>query len=138
MWSEFVSPGTIDSRIWPRTAAIAERLWSPAEVRGVPDMYRRLEVESVRLDALGLKHLASDEPMPAAITAGKPAASLRVLADLVTPIKDYRRGAQRVYTSATPLDRLADAARADSLAVRTVAADLERYLTSAAGARDAA
>jgi hexosaminidase len=32
MWSEWVSPETIDSRIWTRTAAIAERFWSPREV----------------------------------------------------------------------------------------------------------
>jgi hexosaminidase len=136
MWSEFVSPETVDSRIWPRTAAIAERLWSPAEVRDVADMYRRLEVESVRLDALGLKHLASYEPMLARIAGGKPTASLHVLADLVTPIKDYRRGSQRVYTSSTPLERLVDAARADSLAIRSAQAELDRYLTSAPASRD--
>jgi len=49
MWGEYVSPETIDSRLWPRTAAIAERLWSPPEVRDLPDMYRRLEIESARL-----------------------------------------------------------------------------------------
>lgn len=28
MWTEIVSPESVDSRIWPHTAAIADVLWS--------------------------------------------------------------------------------------------------------------
>ena len=52
MWGEFVSPENIDSRIWPRAAAIAERLWSPGDVQDVDDMYRRLERQSERLTSV--------------------------------------------------------------------------------------
>ena len=73
----------------------------------------------MRLDGLGMKHLSSYESMLARLTGGKPTASLRVLADLVTPVKEYRRGGLRVYTSSTPLDRLVDAAHPDSVPMRT-------------------
>ena len=56
MWGEFVSPETIDSRIWPRTAAIAERLWSRRDVTDIDDMYRRLAAVSIELEELGLTH----------------------------------------------------------------------------------
>ncbi len=45
MWAEYITSETIDSRIWPRMAAVAERFWSPARVRDVPDLYRRLEAD---------------------------------------------------------------------------------------------
>src|SRR4030095_9891241 len=63
MWAEWVTPETIDSRIWPRTAAIAERLWSPRTVTDVSDMYRRLAVLSLQLEELGLTHKRHQEMM---------------------------------------------------------------------------
>src|SRR6266403_3124878 len=45
MWAEYVNPENIDSRIWPRNAAIAERLWSPQSVTDVASMYARLHAE---------------------------------------------------------------------------------------------
>ncbi|MBT9333259.1 family 20 glycosylhydrolase [Acidipila sp. 4G-K13] len=61
MWAEYVNGDVVDSRIWPRTAAIAERLWSPQGVNNVDDMYRRLAAESIRLESFGLTHLSQEK-----------------------------------------------------------------------------
>lgn len=63
MWTEYVSPENIDSRIWPRTAAIAERFWSSQNVTDVDSMYRRLDEVSRRLEWMGLTHNSSYAPM---------------------------------------------------------------------------
>src|SRR6267142_2088722 len=83
MWSEMVTPETIDSRIWPRAAAVAERLWSPATVRDVDDMHRRLETESRRLEAFGLNHRSGYVPMLQKLVGDAPVEPLTTLADLV-------------------------------------------------------
>ena len=58
MWSEFVTPENVGSRIWPRTAAIAERLWSPQDVKNVDSMYDRLAIVSEKLNYFGQTYKA--------------------------------------------------------------------------------
>ena len=63
MLTEYVSPETVDSRIWPSMAAIAERFWSPREVKDTADMYARLEPVSRGLEWTNLRHRANYQPM---------------------------------------------------------------------------
>jgi hexosaminidase len=122
MWSEFVTPELLDTRVWPRMAAIAERFWSPQDVTDVPDMYRRLAVVSRDLEWLGLRHVSEYQRMLARLAASGPAAPVRTLADVVEPVKDYAREEAHPYDRFSPLNRLIDAARPDSETVRRFAA----------------
>ncbi len=122
MWGEFVSPENVDSRIWPRAAAVAERLWSPQEVRDVPSMYRRLDDVSLELDRLGLTHRSSYLPMLERLATGDPLEPLKTLADVVTPATFGQRIRTHRYTQRTPLNQLVDAARPESETARDFAA----------------
>jgi hexosaminidase len=138
MWSEMVTPETIDSRIWPRAAAVAERLWSPASVRDVDDMHRRLETQSGRLEAIGLNHRSGYVPMLQKLVGDAPVEPLKTLADLVEPVKNYARGQVRDYRSDTPLDRLVDAARPESETARRFRRQVDFYLKNGPDAAQAA
>ena len=123
MWSEYVSPENIDSRIWPRTAAIAERLWSPQDVTDVNSMYQRLEEVSRWLDWRGLTHNSSYGPMLRRIADSNDIPALRTFTDIVEPVKDYNREELAVVeaTSLSPLNRVIDAARPESTTARKFA-----------------
>ena len=131
MWSEYVGPETIESRIWPRMAAIAERFWSPARVADVADMYRRLDSVSVQLEDLGLGHEKNVEMMARRLAAGGDVTAVRTLVDVVEPVKVYKRGSMRPHTRHTPLTRLVDAARPDSRVARTLPAIVTAFLADA-------
>lgn len=118
MWAELISPETIDSRIWPRTAAIAERYWSPAHITDVKDMYRRLDVISIQLEELGLTHLKNREMMLRRLANGYDTQQLQVLAGVVEPLKLYERQRQGAYTVFSPLTRFVDAVVPDAKGAR--------------------
>ncbi|MGC1382517.1 MAG: family 20 glycosylhydrolase, partial [Candidatus Acidiferrales bacterium] len=137
MWSEYITPEDIDSRIWPRTAAIAERLWSPQSTLNVESMYVRLGAESRRLEALGLTHRASENRMLRRLAGTEDIAALRVLADVVEPVKEYdRENLHGPGSIATPLDRIIDAIPPESEVARRFATLVDQFI--AANLQDAA
>src|ERR1700730_9536433 len=131
MWGEWVSPETIDSRIWPRTAAIAERLWSPRNVTDIDDMYRRLAVVSRQLEELGLTHEKNYGMLLRRLAASENTGPLRTLASIIEPVKEYRRYQMRPQTMLSPLTGLVDAARPDSETARHFASHVDAFLSDA-------
>src|SRR5690349_20076174 len=131
MWAEWVTPETIDSRIWPRTAAIAERLWSPRTVTDIPDMYRRLAVISLQLEELGLTHKKNQEMLLRRLVRNDDIGPLRTLVSVIEPVKEYRRYDQRPQTMLSPLTGVVDATLPDSETARKFSRMVDAFLADA-------
>ena len=121
MWAEYVDPETINSQIWPYLAAIAERFWSPENVRDVASMYQRLAIVSWKLEYYGLNSRADVNIMLQRMSGDPNPVPLQVLASVVQPPVGYKRydlEGGPDYTAFTPLNRLVDAVHPESETAR--------------------
>jgi hexosaminidase len=138
MWSEQIHPETIDSRVWPRTLAIAERFWSPQSDRDVADMYRRLRLASLELEDAGLTHISGPQKVRRNLAGSAHPEALDVFASVLEPVSfDTRSETQRTdaYTS---LNRLVDAVAADPPARQEIAREVDAVVNHASNSASAA
>lgn len=115
MWSELATPLTIDSRIWPRTAAIAERLWSDASVKNVADMRKRLIPVTNRLEELGITHIRNKGVILRNIANYQDTKAVEDFSNVCEPLKLYTRNKGGTeYQMYSPLTLFADACTPDA------------------------
>ncbi|MGO9258931.1 MAG: beta-N-acetylhexosaminidase [Bryobacteraceae bacterium] len=134
MWAELVGPETVDSRIWPRTAAIAERLWSSRDLTDVDAMYSRLEAVSRNLEFTGAMHRAYYQPMLDRIAGSQPVGPLRVLADVIEAL-GLGTGRTGRPTGTMPVNRFVDACLPESDLARSMELAARRFVANPAGDR---
>ncbi len=135
MWAEQLHYETIDSRVWPRTAAIAERFWSSQADRNVADMYRRLRLTSLELEDVGLTHISGPELLRRNLAGELRPGALETFASVLEPVSFSDRYDAQKTDGLTGLDRLVDAVVADPPSRQQIASEVDEVVVGSVIAR---
>jgi hexosaminidase len=132
-WTELAAPWSIDTVLWPRLAAIAERLWSPADVKDPASLYRRFDALKLELSDLGITPDEDLRKLRVRLSGSDEGAqTLADFAETLEPVKYYTSNARqreaKAYDLNSPLNRLVDTVPAESASARQFAAVVTRYL----------
>jgi hexosaminidase len=138
MWAEQLYPETVDSRVWPRTMAVAERFWSQQNDRDVADMYRRLRIVSLELEEVGLTHITGPEKMRRSLVESTHTKALDALASVTEPVSFGDREDVQHTDALTPLNGLVDAVVADPPARQEIAVEVDAVVNDHSKGAEAA
>ncbi|CAF3642172.1 unnamed protein product [Rotaria socialis] len=121
MWTEFVAQNSVDSRIWPRVLAMAERFWSSSSITNQNFLYERLFHMNHLLDKMqtGLTHLSTytTQLQNLILDSDKKTSLLHpfvILADACEPYGFDQRTQSGKYTSQVPLTTFTDILQCES------------------------
>lgn len=108
LWTEYIDAHNAHSRTWPRTAAIAETLWS-LKLDDLECMYNRLMFIDRKFF-----HPNDDQYLKDLSRLTSNVKSLKILADLCEPLGLHGRDHSRHYTTQTALNRFVDILKPES------------------------
>lgn len=147
VWSEYVDAKTLDTEVWPRSAVIAERFWTPSTVLDLSDfgsLYRRIDEVSRRMGSLGIRHESEPLKHMERLAAEGDVLALKTFAQLIEPSGYYyQRSTRRMlryafsaifpFVSTPPysggeLHRLVEYLPAESVEARHFWELVDRYL----------
>ncbi|NOX51299.1 MAG: family 20 glycosylhydrolase [Gammaproteobacteria bacterium] len=138
LWSELVDEATLETRLWSRLPAVAERLWSPAQVKDVDSLYTRMT------DFLALPAIQLEQNQSKALRNIGLAGDDIDIVKMLEPVKWYARllgeralrarlsgnemPQARPYNMHTPLNRIVDFISPESLDARGLVSVSEKQL----------
>ena len=127
IWAENYDDLTVEARIWPRTYAVGERLWSAESLTDEDSMYKRLEVmNNWATISVGLQHQENSYKQYLRLANGGDVSALASFANYAEPAQYYARNWAKfnatdpkgeLYNQYERLNRFVDAVPVESLAV---------------------
>ena len=132
LWGELATDEMIDARNWPRSAAIAERFWSPKTERNIDEMYRRLIIIDNMLASVGLNQHANPQRMVSRLVPDRPEV-LNTFLSAAKPAPNWShfRNFRTDWAHPNPIQQfneLADIASPDALTAKRLELDVKHYL----------
>ncbi len=136
LWAELLTTESLDTRLWPRLYAIAERFWSPKTQVDERDMYRRLVVMDRFASLHGGKHKQQlNERLKTLLddnVTQDEIAKLLKFSEFLEPAHYYTLHhlayLRDEYHHGAPLDKLVDVLPVESLMLREFDYSVDDYM----------